>query len=63
MIESGAETYRVEDTMLRMAHSQNIHGCSKLCNTNRNHFFSRENQANENYINYPSVITDLHKIA
>lgn len=24
MIESGAETYRVEDTMLRMAHSQNM---------------------------------------
>ncbi len=52
MIESGAETYRVEDTMLRMAHSQNMLDAQCYATPTGIIFFVRQDTANENYINF-----------
>lgn len=61
MMESGAETYRVEDTMLRMARSQNLDAQSYVTPTGI--ILSLGKQQKTKIISISSRITDLHKIA
>lgn len=61
MIESGAETYRVEDTMLRMARSQNIDAQSYVTPTGIILSFGKTQITEISSIT--TRITDLHKIA
>ena len=61
MMESGAETYRVEDTMLRMARSQNLDAQSYVTPTGI--ILSLVEQQKTKIISISSRITDLHKIA
>jgi len=61
MMESGAETYRVEDTMLRMAHSQKLdHAQSYVTPTGIIFSLGRTQPTRITSIN--SRVTDLHKI-
>lgn len=61
MMESGAETYRVEDTMLRMARSQNADAQSYVTPTGI--ILSHGKQQKTKIASISSRITDLHKIA
>ncbi|WP_342470561.1 threonine/serine exporter family protein [Ureibacillus sp. FSL K6-3587] len=61
MMESGAETYRVEDTMLRMARSQNLDAQSYVTPTGI--ILSLGEQQKTKIISISNRITDLHKIA
>lgn len=61
MMESGAETYRVEDTMIRMAHSQNLDAQSYVTPTGI--ILTLGKQQKTKIISIASRITDLHKIA
>ncbi|RHW35820.1 threonine/serine exporter [Lysinibacillus yapensis] len=60
MMESGAETYRVEDTMLRMARSQNIEAQSYVTPTG---IILSVGKNQMKISSITSRITDLHKIA
>lgn len=59
MMESGAETYRVEDTMLRMARSQNIDTQSYVTPTGIILSLGKHTKITS----ITTRITDLHKIA
>lgn len=61
MMESGAETYRVEDTMLRMARSQNIEDAQSYA-TPTGIIFSLGRQHTTRITSISSRTTDLHKI-
>ncbi|MED3661138.1 threonine/serine exporter family protein [Ureibacillus sp. FSL K6-8385] len=61
MMESGAETYRVEDTMLRMARSQNLDAQSYVTPTGI--ILSLGEKQKTKIISISSRITDLYKIA
>lgn len=62
MMECGAETYRVEDTMLRMARSQNIEDAQSYA-TPTGIIFSLGRQDTTRITAISSRTTDLHKIA
>ncbi|MBD8034157.1 MULTISPECIES: threonine/serine exporter family protein [Solibacillus] len=62
MIESGAETYRVEDTMLRMARSQNMMDAQSYV-TPTGIIFSLGKTQPTRITSIPTRITDLHRIA
>ncbi len=62
MMESGAETYRVEDTMLRMAHSQNMENAQSYV-TPTGIIFSLGRTQPTRITSISTRITDLHKIA
>ena len=62
MMECGAETYRVEDTMLRMARSQNIEDAQSYA-TPTGIIFSLGKQDTTRITSISSRTTDLHKIA
>lgn len=62
MMESGAETYRVEDTMLRMARSQNIDNAQSYC-TPTGIIFSLGKKQLTRITSITTRITDLHRIA
>lgn len=62
MMESGAETYRVEDTMLRMAQSQNFEGAQCYATPTGIIFSLGINQVTK-ITSIQTRITDLHKIA
>ena len=62
MMESGAETYRVEDTMLRMARSQNIEDAQSYV-TPTGIILSLGKRQITKISSIPARITDLHKIA
>lgn len=62
MMESGAETYRVEDTMLRMARSQNIDDAQSYV-TPTGIILSLGKRQITKITSISSRITDLHKIA
>lgn len=61
MIESGAETYRVEDTMLRMARSQNMMNAQSYV-TPTGIIFSLGKTQPTQITSIPTRITDLHRI-
>lgn len=61
MMECGAETYRVEDTMLRMARSQNIEDAQSYA-TPTGIIFSLGRQDTTRISSISSRTTDLHKI-
>lgn len=61
MMESGAETYRVEDTMLRMAHSQNMDNAQSYV-TPTGIIFSLGRTQPTRITSISTRITDLHKI-
>ena len=61
MMESGAETYRVEDTMLRMAHSQNLDDAQSYV-TPTGIIFSLGRTQPTRVTSISARITDLHKI-
>lgn len=61
MIESGAETYRVEDTMLRMARSQNMKDAQSYV-TPTGIIFSLGKTEPTRITSIPTRITDLHRI-
>ncbi|WP_431030428.1 threonine/serine exporter family protein [Lysinibacillus sp. LZ02] len=61
MMESGAETYRVEDTMLRMARSQNLEGAQSYV-TPTGIIFSLGRTQPTRITSISTRITDLHKI-
>ncbi len=62
MIESGAETYRVEDTMLRMARSQEIEDAQSYV-TPTGIILSLGRRQKTKITSISNRITDLHKIA
>jgi len=62
MIESGAETYRVEDTMLRMAHSQNMPNAQCYA-TPTGIIFSLGKTQPTRITSISRRVTDLQKIA
>ncbi|MFC4410778.1 threonine/serine exporter family protein [Chungangia koreensis] len=62
MIESGAETYRVEDTMSRMASTRNMAHVNSYV-TPTGIFFSAGNEKQTRVIRINSRTTDLEKIA
>lgn len=62
MMESGAETYRVEDTMLRMARSQNIEDAQSYV-TPTGIILSLGKKQVTKITSIAARITDLHKIA
>ncbi|MDN4494812.1 threonine/serine exporter family protein [Ureibacillus aquaedulcis] len=62
MMESGAETYRVEDTMLRMARSQNIEDAQSYV-TPTGIILSLGKRQVTKITSITTRITDLHKIA
>lgn len=62
MMESGAETYRVEDTMLRMARSQNMYDAESYV-TATGIIFSLGKTHQTRIAAISNRITDLHKIA
>ena len=62
MMESGAETYRVEDTMLRMAHSQNMHDAQSYV-TPTGIIFSLGKTQPTRITSISTRITDLHRIS
>lgn len=62
MMESGAETYRVEDTMLRMARSQNIDDAQSYV-TPTGIILSLGKRQITKITSISNRITDLHKIA
>lgn len=61
MMESGAETYRVEDTMLRMAYSQNFSDAQSYV-TATGIIFSLGRTQPTRVTSISNRITDLHKI-
>lgn len=61
MMESGAETYRVEDTMLRMARSQNLDDAQSYV-TPTGIIFSLGRTQPTRVTSISNRITDLHKI-
>lgn len=61
MMESGAETYRVEDTMLRMARSQNIEDAQSYV-TPTGIIFSLGKTHPTRITSISTRITDLHRI-
>lgn len=61
MIESGAETYRVEDTMLRMARSQNMEDAQSYV-TPTGIIFSLGRTQPTRITSISTRITDLHRI-
>jgi len=61
MMESGAETYRVEDTMLRMARSQNLDDAQSYV-TPTGIVFSLGRTQPTRVTSIKTSITDLHKI-
>lgn len=61
MIESGAETYRVEDTMLRMARSQDMKDAQSYV-TPTGIIFSLGKTQPTRITSIPTRITDLHRI-
>ena len=61
MMESGAETYRVEDTMLRMARSQNLDDAQSYV-TPTGIIFSLGRTQPTRVTSISTRITDLHKI-
>lgn len=61
MMESGAETYRVEDTMLRMARSQNIEDAQSYV-TPTGIILSLGKKQITKIVSITTRITDLHKI-
>ena len=61
MMESGAETYRVEDTMLRMARSQNLDDAQSYV-TPTGIIFSLGRTQSTRVTSIKTRITDLHKI-
>ena len=61
MMESGAETYRVEDTMLRMARSQNLEDAQSYV-TPTGIIFSLGRTQPTRVTSIKTRITDLHKI-
>ena len=62
MMESGAETYRVEDTMLRMARSQNMHDAQSYV-TPTGIIFSMGKTQPTRITSISTRITDLHRIS
>lgn len=62
MIESGAETYRVEDTMSRMASTRNMSNVNSYV-TPTGIFFSAGNEKHTRVIRINTRTTDLEKIA
>ena len=62
MMESGAETYRVEDTMLRMARSQNMMDAQSYA-TPTGIIFSLGKTQPTRITSISTRITDLHRIA
>lgn len=62
MMESGAETYRVEDTMLRMAKSQQLEDAQSYA-TPTGIIFSLGKTQPTRITSIPNRITDLHKIS
>ena len=62
MMESGAETYRVEDTMLRMARSQGLTDAQSYC-TPTGIIFSLGSTQATRITSITSRVTDLHRIA
>ena len=61
MMESGAETYRVEDTMLRMAHSQDMHHAQSYV-TATGIIFSLGKTQPTRISSISTRVTDLHRI-
>lgn len=62
MMESGAETYRVEDTMLRMARSQQLNEAQTYA-TPTGIIFSLGSTQPTTIVSIANRTTDLHKIA
>ena len=62
MMESGAETYRVEDTMLRMARSQHLEDAQSYA-TPTGIIFSLGKTQPTSITSIQNRITDLHKIS
>lgn len=62
MMESGAETYRVEDTMIRMAVSQNMID-SHCFVTPSGIMFSPSNELSTRFVRIKSRRTDLERVA
>lgn len=62
MMESGAETYRVEDTMLRMAKSQQLEDAQSYA-TPTGIIFSLGKTQPTRITSIPTRVTDLHKIS
>lgn len=62
MMESGAETYRVEDTMLRMARSQNMNDAQTYA-TPTGIIFSLGKTQPTRITSISSRVTDLHRVA
>ncbi|WP_077623623.1 threonine/serine exporter family protein [Sediminibacillus massiliensis] len=62
MLQSGAETHRVEDTMQRMAHSFGVTGSQSYV-TPTGIIFSTEGTEPTNFLRISERSTDLHKIA
>lgn len=62
MMESGAETYRVEDTMLRMARSQHLEDAQSYA-TPTGIIFSLGKRQPTRITSIHNRITDLHKIS
>jgi len=61
MMESGAETYRVEDTMIRMARSQNMHEAQSYA-TPTGIIFSLGRTQPTRIVSISNRTTNLHKI-
>lgn len=62
LVQAGAETYRAEDTMMRMAHSQNYLEAQSFV-TPTGIIFSAGNEKPTRIAQIPSRTTDLEKIA
>ncbi|MUV37349.1 hypothetical protein JNUCC1_01155 [Lentibacillus sp. JNUCC-1] len=62
MLESGAETYRVEDTMNRMARTAGLEGAESYAAPTAIHFSVRRS-APAHFMRISERSTDLHKIA
>lgn len=62
MMESGAETYRVEDTMLRMAHSQQLEYAQSYA-TPTGIIFSLGRTQPTRITSISNRVTDLHRIS
>ncbi len=62
MLQSGAETHRVEDTMIRMAEALGCHSVQSFAMPTGIHFSVDEAEASH-FLRVSSRATDLHKIA
>ncbi|MBS7344404.1 MAG: threonine/serine exporter family protein [Caryophanon sp.] len=62
MMESGAETYRVEDTMIRMAHSQGMMSAQSYV-TPTGIIFSLGRTQPTRITSIPNRVTNLHRIS